>query len=127
MATTVLVTETFLTWLAAQTEQVQDQIDVVIRLLELKGVLLGAPFSSQIQGSDKLRELRPAAGASPARVFYAFDQDRAAVVLCGGMKTDPKLYVRAIATAEREFARHGATVEAARTKASRQTAPRKRR
>ncbi len=52
MATTVLVTETFLSWLEAQTDQVQDQIDVVIRMLEMRGVLLGAPFSSQIQGSD---------------------------------------------------------------------------
>lgn len=117
MATTVLVTETFVVWLREQTSQVQDQVDVVMKVLEAKGVLLGAPFSSQIKGSDKLRELRPAGGVSPARAFYAFDPNRAAVVLCGGLKTDPNMYQTAIATAESEFAKHKAALGVAETTA----------
>lgn len=114
MPTTVLATGTFREWLGQQTEQIQDQVDAVVKALEVKGVLLGFPLSSEIKGSAKVRELRPAAGASAARAFYAFDQNRAAVLLCGGLKTDPKMYESAIATAERELAGHKAAVDAAK-------------
>lgn len=114
MATTVLATGVFREWLGQQTEQIQDQVDAVVKALELKGVLLGFPLSSELKGSAKLRELRPAAGASAARVLYAFDQNRAAVLLCGALKTDPKMYEGAVATAERELAGHKAAVEAAK-------------
>ncbi len=114
MPTTVLATGTFREWLGQQTEQVQDQVDAIVKALEVKGVLLGFPLSSELKGTSKLRELRPAAGASAARVLYAFDQNRAAVLLCGALKTDAKMYESAIATAERELAGHKAAVDAAR-------------
>lgn len=114
MPTVVLATRIFREWLGQQTEQIQDQVDAVVKALEVKGVLLGFPLSSEIKGSAKVRELRPAAGASAARAFYAFDQNRAAVLLCGGLKTDPKMYESAIATAERELAGHKVAVDAAK-------------
>ena len=52
--------------------------------------------------------------SSAARACYGFDQNRAAVLLCGGLKTDPKMYESAIATAERELAGHKAAIDAAK-------------
>ena len=114
MATVVLTTRTFEAWFAEQTEQTQNQIAVVIGLLAEKGVMLGAPYSSAIKGSKiALRELRPASGTSPARVFYAFDPERSAVVLCGASKTDAgDMYLAATRKAEREFAGHVAALKA---------------
>ena len=108
MPTTVLVTQTFEAWLDVQTAQVKKQVNFVIGLLEMEGVQLGAPYSSAINGGTiSLRELRPAAGKSPARVFYVFDPDRNAVVLCGGSKNDAgDLYETAKLTAATEFESH---------------------
>lgn len=111
--TTVLVTQTFEAWVVEQTKQVQKQVAVAIGLLAAKGLHLGYPNSSAIKGASiALRELRPAAGRSPVRVLYAFDPDRAAVVLCGGSKSDPgDMYEAAINAAEVEWAAHLKVVE----------------
>jgi hypothetical protein len=106
--TTVLVTQTFEDWLAGQTEQVRKQVAVSIGLLVVRGLQLDHPHSSAISGATfPLRELRPAAGNSSARVFYAFDPERSAVVLCGGSKNESgDMYKAAIRVAEAEWLAH---------------------
>jgi hypothetical protein len=106
--TTVLVTQTFEAWMAGQTEQVRTQLAVSIGLLGVMGLQLRHPHSSSIKGASfALRELRPAAGRSAALAFYAFDPERAAVVLCGGSKNDSgDMYDAAIRIAEAEWSAH---------------------
>jgi hypothetical protein len=72
------------------------------------------PVSSQIKG--RIRELRCAGGASPARVFYAFDSARDAILLCGGLKSDVGLYEDGVKQGEAEFEQHEAALAAARIK-----------
>ncbi len=51
---------------------------------------------------EPIRELRPKRGASPLRVFYAFDPDRDAVLLLGGDKAgDARFYERMVPKVER--------------------------
>lgn len=125
--TTVLVTQAFEVWFDAQTAQVKKQVNFVIGLLEMQGVELGAPFSSAIKGAAlPLRELRPASERSPARVFYAFDSDRNAVVLCGGSKNDAgDLYETAKSTAKAEFEGHLKAVAEAKEQNRREDAKKK--
>ena len=67
---------------------------MAVERLEQMGVGLPFPHSSSIAGCRyAVRELRPKAGASPLRVFYAFDPRRDAVLLLGGNKSgDNRFY-----------------------------------
>jgi len=75
----------------------------VVRKLEAKGVALGFPHCSAVQGaSEPLRELRPRQGRSPLRPIYAFDLRRDAVLIIGGNKAgNPHFYRRLVPVAER--------------------------
>ena len=77
----VIGTDEFADWFeslkATEARAVVRKVD----LLELMGVALGFPHSSNIKGSQiGLRELRIQADGSPLRVFYAFDPIRRAVL-----------------------------------------------
>lgn len=91
----------------------------VVELLEERGVTLGTPHSTAINGSDKvlhghaLRELRVQSGGRPLRVLYAYDPRRDAVLILGGDKTgDDRWYEtnvpRAIAIWEQYLAEQAA-------------------
>ena len=60
-----------------------------MELLSAKGLALGHPHSSQVNGSKHghMRELRIQHQGRPFRVFYAFNPDRNAILLIGGDKT----------------------------------------
>lgn len=75
----------------------------MVRKLEAKGVALGFPHCSAVQGaSEPLRELRPRQGRSPLRPIYAFDLRRDAVLIIGGNKAgNPHFYRRLVPVAER--------------------------
>ena len=45
-------------------------MDNALKKLEALGPELGYPYSSAVQQSDAIRELRPRAGRSPWRAFY---------------------------------------------------------
>lgn len=73
----------------------------VVGLLEEKGVALGFPYSSEIKGSQAIRELRAQSGRHRLRVFYAFDPLRRAVLLLGGDKTgNDRFYEKFVPRAE---------------------------
>lgn len=66
-----------------------------VEVLAEKGVDLGYPSSSAIQGSKyPLRELRVQSRGRPLRVFYSFDPRRQAVLLIGGDKTGKDRFYR---------------------------------
>lgn len=97
----VLTTDEFRDWYQSLDDSSSD--DVAVELLEQRGVTLGFPWSSAIQGSAMaLRELRIQSGGRPLRVLYAFDPKRQAVLLLGGEKTgDDRFYARTVPLAER--------------------------
>ena len=84
----VVATDEFKGWYDSLGETENEAVTRVVDLLEARGVALGFPHSSAINGSKHpLRELRVQAGGRALRVFYAFDPKRQAVVLIGGDKT----------------------------------------
>ena len=76
--------------------------------LEAKGLALGFPYSSTIEGSQHaLRELRVQSSGRPLRIFYAFDPRRQALLILGGEKTgDDRFYLRMIPRAEAIWERY---------------------
>jgi DNA-binding XRE family transcriptional regulator len=90
-------------WFGDLEESDQDAVARIVDMLEVRGVHLKHPYSSQIKGSSiALRELRIQSGGKPLRVFYAFDPKRQAVVLIGGDKTgDARFYERMVPLSER--------------------------
>jgi hypothetical protein len=103
MATEVVATPEFEEWYVELSKKEQDAVDRYVGLLEAKGVTLGHPYSSALNGTKlPLRELRVQAGGQPLRPIYAFDLERNAVLLIGGNKTgDDRFYERIIPEAER--------------------------
>ena len=78
-------------------------------LLEGRGVSLGYPYSSAIEGSrHPLRELRVQHEGRPYRVLYAFDPSRKkAVLLLGGDKGgNDRFYEQIVPRAEALWERY---------------------
>lgn len=73
-----------------------------VGLLQAKGIALGFPYSSALEGSRyALRELRVQSSGHPLRIVYAFDPRRQAVLILGGDKTgNDRFYAWAIPRAE---------------------------
>lgn len=89
MAWEVEYTGEFGAWWDELSENEQEDVAFVVRLLEERGPHLGFPYSSGIGESkhSDLRELRVQHGGHPYRVLYAFDPRRVAILLIGGDKT----------------------------------------
>lgn len=80
--------EEFKSWWGKLREFEQDTVTAALKRLELKGVALRHPSSSDVKSSrhGNMRELRITCAGAAIRVFYAFDPQRRAVVLVGGRK-----------------------------------------
>ena len=104
----VVVTDEFKTWYEALLIDEQQSVFRVVTLLEARGVSLGYPHSSAIEGSrHPLRELRVQHEGRPYRVLYAFDPARKAVLLLGGDKGgNDRFYEQAIPRAEALWERY---------------------
>ena len=99
-------TEEFGRWYRDLIVAVQDDIDRIVGLLEVKGPQLPFPYSSGIEGArhEHMRELRVQSGGEPYRIFYAFDPRRAAILLLGGNKAgDNRFYETMIPLADRLY------------------------
>ena len=106
MAVNIEYTNEFGQWWSSLTATEQNDIAVVVMLLEEKGISLGFPFSSKINGSrhSGMRELRIQSKGNPIRIFYQFDPRRTAILLIGGDKTgDDRFYQRFIPIADRLY------------------------
>ena len=105
-------TQEFEAWFLALPEKDAEAVARMVGLMEEKGVAIGFPYSSEIKGSQVLRELRVQSGGHPLRVFYAFDPRRRAVLLLGGDKTgDDRFYERFVPHAEQIWGDYLASVE----------------
>jgi hypothetical protein len=83
-------TDEFGDWYEALRTEVQDSIDRVVGMLEVRGPQLRFPYSTGIVGSKHahMRELRVQSGGEPYRVFYAFDPRRTAILLIGEARSE---------------------------------------
>lgn len=100
------VTTRFKEWYEQLTDPEAEDVTAVVDLLGELGPRLGYPYSSAIGGSRHahMRELRIQHAGRPYRVLYAFDPERAAVLLLGGDKTgDDRWYVRHVLEADRLY------------------------
>ena len=89
----VIATDDFEDWFFDLGDDDAASVVRVVDLLEHRGVALGFPYSSDIKGTKKIRELRIKSRGKQLRVFYAFDPLRQAVLLLGGDKTgDDRFY-----------------------------------
>ena len=96
----VEVTEVYRNWYLDLAKNEAAAVDRKVRMLQLMGVALPFPHSSDIKGAKyPFRELR--VNNPPIRVLYAFDPERKAVLIIGGDKTgDARFYERLIPQAE---------------------------
>jgi hypothetical protein len=105
MKVEVVVTDEFTEWFLELDDIDGEEVGRIVGLLEVRGVTLGFPHSSDIRGSRyALRELRIQSKGRPLRVLYAFDPKRQAVLLFGGDKTgmgDDRFYGMSVPRAEK--------------------------
>lgn len=96
----VEVTEAYKAWYLDLEKPQAAAIDRKVKMLQMMGVALPFPHSSDIKGAKyPFRELR--VNNPPIRVLYAFDPERKAVLILGGDKTgDARFYERVIPQAE---------------------------
>jgi len=89
MAWQVDTTDEFQAWWQTLTEGQQEDVSAYVTQLEERGPNLRFPYCSGINGSKHghMRELRVQSGGNPIRVFYAFNEQRTALLLLGGDKT----------------------------------------
>lgn len=106
---TVNASDEFTAWWTCLDEELHDSIAAYIGLLEQYGSQLGRPYADTLRGSTiaNLKELRVQHQGKPYRILYAFDPQRAALLLIGGNKEgDKRWYKKAIPQAELIFKRH---------------------
>lgn len=95
----------------AYSDDVQDALLAVAKLLADYGPQLGRPHADTLAGSDypNMKELRFEADDGEWRAAFAFDPQRKAIVLVAGDKsggTQRRFYKQLIAKADRRFALH---------------------
>lgn len=106
------VTEEYQSWFLNLTDSEQIDVLAMVNILEIKGPHLSRPYADTLSYTGKfknLKELRIQHKGRPYRVFYAFDQKRRGILLCGGRKDgskDKQFYNQMIPLAEKEFLKH---------------------
>ena len=109
MSWEVEYTDEFGEWWAELAEDKQDSIDIVVRLLQMRGPQLPFPYSSDVRSSRHrhMRELRVQHAGEPYRILYAFDPRRSAILLMGGRKGgDDRWYLENVPIADRLYDEH---------------------
>jgi hypothetical protein len=105
----VLLDDAFAAWLDSLSDDVRNEILAHAALLRVRGPLLGRPYVDTVEGSafTNMKELRVQFRGDPWRVLFAFDPDRAAILLVGGNKRgDKRWYKKALPIADERFRRH---------------------
>jgi len=90
----VLYTDEFEMWWESLSADEQDQIAKGVDLLERFGPNLSRPYVDTVKGSrhSDMKELRTQCHGEPFRTFFAFDPERNAILLIGGVKKDDKYF-----------------------------------
>jgi hypothetical protein len=111
----IVTVDRFDQWFLSLDDSEQESILVGLFKLREIGPLLGRPDVDTLSDTKKvnnLKELRVQHKGKPYRVFFAFDPQRRAVMLCGGDKTgDKRFYETMLPIAEQEFLDHLKTLK----------------
>src|SRR5438874_1643488 len=85
----VKTTRDFDEWFAGLNEDGQVELIAKVNLLKILGPRLGRPHADTLNGSKhaNMKELRANTAELVLRVAFAFDPDRAGVLLIGGNKS----------------------------------------
>ena len=115
----VATTDDFDEWFADLREDAQAEIIAKVELLKVLGPALGRPHADTLNGSKhrNMKELRADTARSVLRIAFAFDPDRAAILLVAGDKSgvsQKRFYKRLIAKADELFDAHLAKLKAKR-------------
>src|SRR5262245_54366702 len=105
----VQLDEDFAAWLAGLEADQRNEIIAHANLLRERGPQLGRPYVDTVEGSafPNMKELRVQFRGGPWRILFAFDPDRAAILLVGGNKRgDKRWYKKHIPIADERFRRH---------------------
>ncbi len=114
MSWDVEYTDQFEEWWEGLSEDEQESVAAIVRVLEIRGPNLPHPYSSGVKGSKHghMRELRIQHQGDPYRVIYTFDPRRVAVLLLGGNKAgDDRWYEKMLPEADRLYDEHLQTLE----------------
>lgn len=110
MAWAASTTTEFDAWFGDLPDDQQDAVVAAVDALKLVGPTLGRPLVDRLKGSaiHNLKELRPRGGGKNIRILFAFDPNRAAVLLLGGDKAGQwdSWYKTAIPRAEQLYRHH---------------------
>jgi hypothetical protein len=101
--------EDFSDWFQQREEGLQDEILVYVELLRKRGPQLARPYADTVKGSlyTNMKELRVQFRGDPWRILFAFDTERAAILLVGGNKRGEKRwYKKMLPIADERFRRH---------------------
>ena len=98
-------------------EDAQAEIIAKVELLKVLGPALGRPHADTLNGSKhaNMKELRANTRDSVMRIAFAFDPDRAAILLVGGDKSgvnQKRFYKQLIAKADQLYDAHLGAVKA---------------
>jgi len=107
-------TDEFERWWNGLSEDEQDSVDQMVRLLQIRGPSLGRPHADLIQSSrhSNMKELRVQHAGRPYRVLFAFDPKRCAILLTGGDKTgNDRWYEEFVPIADRLYEEHLVALE----------------
>jgi hypothetical protein len=115
----VATTNDFDEWFVDLGEDAQAEIIARVELLKVLGPALGRPHADTLNGSKhrNMKELRADTARSVLRIAFAFDPDRAAILLVAGDKSgvsQKRFYKRLIAKADELFDAHLAKLKAKR-------------
>lgn len=107
----VATTGAFDEWFAAQGEDAQVEIIAVVELLKMLGPSLRRPHADTLKGSRyaNMKELRARTRSQVLRVAFAFDPNRAAILLVAGDKggvSERRFYRQLIDKADDLFDAH---------------------
>jgi hypothetical protein len=112
----VATTDEFDEWFAELDEDGQAELIAKVELLKLLGPKLGRPHADTLNGSKhaNMKELRASTADKVMRVAFAFDPDRAAILLVAGDKSgasQKRFYKQLIAKADELFDAHLAALK----------------
>jgi hypothetical protein len=114
---TVATTDDFDEWFASLDQEGQAEVMAKTELLKLLGPRLGRPHADTLNGSRyaNMKELRADTSDKVMRVAFAFDPNRAAILLVAGDKSgvsQKRFYKQLIAKADELYDAHLARVRA---------------
>lgn len=107
----VATTDDFDSWFADLRPTAQAEIIAKVELLKVFGPALRRPHADTLNDSRhrNMKELRADSGGAVMRIAFAFDPERAAILLCAGDKSGVKqrlFYKRLIERADAIYDRH---------------------